>query len=308
MLLRFLTLGTVVLLGLTSCSGPSAEETVPQDVGLDIAVHEIKNGTYVNLKSGETVTESEYIAQKLEDKSDTGDDDFLRMVQSVGGFAKYSELLNTSTFKELKALHTKFGIGVSTKPPTSFSPKGELEAQRIAECVRYFPQTDRNKWHWMDQWKYSIYIDAYGRPRFANKQWELPTAPPDGGRDACQTTVGSWGVTGDVGGHLVAAMLNGYPRRANIVPQNGNLNNGNWKSVEYTVKRCVNRSPQTSIYASADYPNSSTIRPNQMIMALQTYRSRQYAAPFNNVYGGGPGTSGKMVAEDFARLFRPYCG
>ncbi len=307
MRLWFLCLGVLSLVGLTSCSRTSSEAASTPKVGLDVALHALEEDTYTNLRTGETFTEAEEIARMLED-GNTADDDFLRLVQSVGGYEEYGNLLRTLNTKEAKALHAKFGVGFSTKPPGADASKEGLSPQFIGECVKLFPPADRNKAHWMDKWKYAIFIDNAGRPNWANKEWELPTIPRDGGRDGCQTTVGKWGIRDDIGGHLVAATLNGYPRRANIVPQNRYFNNSEWRIIENTVKRCVNRSPQTSIRVVAVYTNSSTLRPTQIHMYMKTFRYAGLLAPFDNVRGGGPGTSGSTVARQFAAGFRPYCG
>jgi len=121
---RLLSLGALVLFGLTSCR--TSSETIPTSkVGLDVGLYVMEGDSYRNVHTGETLTEAEEIAWMLED-GNTADDDFLPMVQSVGGFREYSELLNTLSFEENKALHAKFGVGYAVEASSPDIPKDEL--------------------------------------------------------------------------------------------------------------------------------------------------------------------------------------
>ncbi len=84
----------------------------------------MEGDSYRNVRTGETFTEAEEIAWMLED-GNTADNDFLRMVQSVGGLREYSELLNTLSFEENRALHAKFGVGYAVKASSPDIPKDE---------------------------------------------------------------------------------------------------------------------------------------------------------------------------------------
>ena len=125
-----LGLSALVLFGLTSCH-MSSETASAGKVGMDVGLYVKEGESYRNVRTGESFTEAEEIARMLED-GNKADDDFLRMVQSVGGFSEYSDLLQTLDEEDVKALHAKFGIGYSVDFSTG-APKGELAPQQEAE-------------------------------------------------------------------------------------------------------------------------------------------------------------------------------
>lgn len=107
----------------------------------------------------------------------------------------------------------------------------------IYDCPETFSKEWRNLyWILNDD---TVGIDNYGRP---NDSWVIWDGPPsDGGVDkGCQQKVGHMGrPTGDDGGHLVARSLGGWMRRANIAPQNLELNRGAWTTMERAVSWCL---------------------------------------------------------------------
>ena len=105
-----LGLSALVLFGLTSCH-TSSETASAGKVGMDVGLYVKEGESYRNVRTGGSFTEAEEIARMLEDGNEA-DDDFLRMVQSVGGFSEYSDLLQTLDEEDIKALHAKFGVGL----------------------------------------------------------------------------------------------------------------------------------------------------------------------------------------------------
>lgn len=118
-----------------------------------------------------------------------------------------------------------------------------------------------------------------------------------------------------MGGHLVASALGGYGRRANLIPQNGQMNNGVWRIVENKVGRCA-RSPFRTVYqATPGYANSLSLRPSRLYASLWLTRRIIGLIPYpvvggtlglaNEVEGGNNGRANTL---GFTANFVPYCG
>lgn len=177
---------------------------------------------------------------------------------------------------------------------------GELEdvtSELISDCPMYFASADRSTWRAFDGEYY--YIDSVGRPLQAYKYLPpIVTAPRI---TACQTNIGRWGDAENPqddydGGHLIGSQLGGWGGRANIVPQNANLNRGNWVALENKLARCgALPSGQLKYEVAVHYPDSTTLIPDTMSMTM-TNRSTgdSVAVSFENVaYGGVDGASAK---------------
>lgn len=70
--------------------------------------------------------------------------------------------------------------------------------------------------------------DEQGRVELVTGKLELG----EGVRTSHQTEVGHQGLETDEGGHLIGARFNGSPEGVNLVPQDANLNRGEWKTME----------------------------------------------------------------------------
>lgn len=75
---------------------------------------------------------------------------------------------------------------------------------------------------------YEYKTDEMGRTREVTGDLKLE----EGERTKLQTEVGHMGVEDDEGGHLVGTRFNGPADAFNLVPQNSNLNRGEWKAME----------------------------------------------------------------------------
>jgi len=211
----------------------------------------------------------ELIEKHLNDV-DTSNDAFLKLARDAGGFEKLNHRIHNSNEKELLQLLKPYGIELSLSEPAGV--KQDLGSQRITDCVEFFPSSDRGRLHVVAGT--SVYIDSRGRPSQAFKWFAPFSRPATTPRTRCQTQVGYFGISGDVGGHLVAASLGGYGGRANIVPQNRSFNSGPWYTVEYRAGRCV-RSPYKTGYAAyAWYSSNTTSRPYAMGQSLSIYDAR----------------------------------
>ncbi|WP_441292357.1 DNA/RNA non-specific endonuclease [Sorangium sp. KYC3313] len=95
---------------------------------------------------------------------------------------------------------------------------------------------------------------------------------------------------------MIGSQLGGWGGRANLVPQEANFNRGNWVALENKMATCGSLpSGRMRYYIGANYPNSSTLIPNNMTMEI-TNRSTgsSVSMSFANTDGGGSnGTSEK---------------
>ncbi|TQF13655.1 hypothetical protein FJV41_22910, partial [Myxococcus llanfairpwllgwyngyllgogerychwyrndrobwllllantysiliogogogochensis] len=79
---------------------------------------------------------------------------------------------------------------------------------------------------------------------------------------------------------------------ANLVPQDANFNRGNWVQLENKMAKCGSLPSGRIRYTiGANYPNSTTLIPNNMTMELRNQSSgASVSLSFSNTDGGG--TSG----------------
>lgn len=62
-----------------------------------------------------------------------------------------------------------------------------------------------------------------------------------------QCIAGKCGIDGDEGGHLIASIFNGPGERLNILPMNGNLNKGAWKTMENKLASALKNGQSVSV-------------------------------------------------------------
>lgn len=62
-----------------------------------------------------------------------------------------------------------------------------------------------------------------------------------------QKEIGKLGEDGDEGGHLIGARFNGPSDAFNLVPQNANLNRGEWKAMENEWARAVDAKKKVQV-------------------------------------------------------------
>ena len=82
----------------------------------------------------------------------------------------------------------------------------------------------------------TFHTDAQGRTSLAASTLS-PTKNDRNGYQQCKA--GKCGNTGDEGGHLIASIFNGPGEKLNLVPMDGNLNKGAWKSMENTWAKAL---------------------------------------------------------------------
>jgi hypothetical protein len=101
---------------------------------------------------------------------------------------------------------------------------------------------------------------------------------------------------------LIAASLGGWGKRANLVPQDSNFNQGNWNQIEQQTAKCTGLSSQRIFYqVTLGYPNSSTLIPSTFSLYLEDrVQGDSISRTFQNVdLGGTSGTSNRQAMVNF---------
>jgi hypothetical protein len=213
-----------------------------------------------------------------------------QMERDFGGPSGLMDFFESHTEEEIRLALEPYGVG--------YVVAGDVDQALISDCPKYFPSGDRNIWHNFDG-EY-FFIDGSGRPHRAYKYLPLITAAPR--IDSCQTNVGQWGDAENPsndydGGHLIGSQLGGWGGRANLVPQDANFNRGTWAQLENKMATCGSLpSGRLRYYIGANYPNSTTLIPNNMTMEIRNQSTGSYVSmSFSNVdYGGSNGTNERL--------------
>jgi YHS domain-containing protein len=208
------------------------------------------------------------------------DKDFEAFLYMLGGAEGYETLRSSLSPEEWLAVHRI--AGMSPKEPSETllhegkfhlyphdqnveNQNSSLESDGTG-CPQYFSSEDWGESFLFDSNK--VTLDVVGRPyiSFVISDKPLPTAQR---QDYCQRKIGTWGLPDDVGGHLVASSLGGWGGRANIVPQNGVLNNSEWKRIENQVRRCMVAGYITQFTPRAIPPlRSRSLRPDRFLTTI----------------------------------------
>lgn len=159
----------------------------------------------------------------------------------------------------------------------------DIEPMEADDCPDRFPEAERNKWHLFNGGHY--FIDGQGRPQTAYRN--LPPIQAGTRDTSCQSFVndlapGTWDA-----GHLIAASLGGWGRRANLVPQNPNFNQQNWNYMEQQVAKCSALGSGSVLYkVQVAYPSADTNLPSTFTADI-TIGSDNIKRTFQNTSGGG---------------------
>lgn len=100
-----------------------------------------------------------------------------------------------------------------------------------------------------------------------------------------QSAVGHSGDPGDQGGHLIASSLGGPGDKLNLVPQNGDLNNGAWNRLEDTWRKALQNGKPVHVSIENVY-NGNSIRPESFNITYQIGNERPKQVVFANAPGG----------------------
>lgn len=257
-------------------------------------------------------------AVQLKD-ADTSNDALVRLNLAHGGTVGFMRFWDENLDKPeiLRQDLRQHGVGgADPVPDDGAGVQGSVGAQAITDCLKYFPTEDRGLYN------YSLFgvthyfaIDESGRPALSHLTYPPITAR--GRQPDCQFKVGNlFGPPNSTyqGGHLVADALGGYGGRANLVPQNGQLNNTVWKRVENALLSCRNlKNGWVNLNVGVSYPDTVSIIPtefrvNVLIKSgfLGLGAPHFVSAKFLNDPSGGP--FGADVAAAFkAELIHAGC-
>lgn len=260
-------------------------EIPPHLVGVVNAVND-SGGSELRFTNDELSTDLEIKKhhEKGIKRANKEDKKFYKMIESLGGMYAYEQFMKDNDFETIEKYHKKYGWKYrdlerekEIEKEKEKNKKGLLDGNvlfRIADywndkvtgCAWHIRPQDRGTTISMNS-DNRVVIDSVGRPWKSWVDWSLFDNLPSASKDGdCSALIGNWGYGDDQGGHLVASRLGGYGKRANIAPQNGNLNQGRWNSsVEEGAKTCENnRLSRAGLYfVDVTYQNSSTIRPSQ---------------------------------------------
>jgi hypothetical protein len=134
----------------------------------------------------------------------------------------------------------------------TISPKDEVKIEGLQSDTVY----QKND--------YEFKTDGQGRPAEVSGKLELE----EGVRSPEQTRIGKRGEVGDEGGHLIATRFDGPSDAFNIVPQDANLNRGDWKEMENEWANNIKEGRDVKVLVEPVYDNKS-IRPARFDVVYQ---------------------------------------
>lgn len=126
--------------------------------------------------------------------------------------------------------------GVPDPPETNDEPKAleepeESEIPEIPEIIQPDEEVQPEEMKPDSTYERNGYVYATDeRGRICQVEGTLALKP--GERSTLQTEIGHTGLEDDEGGHLIGTRFDGPTDAFNLVPQNANLNRGEWKAME----------------------------------------------------------------------------
>uniref|UniRef100_UPI000AF5F25D DNA/RNA non-specific endonuclease n=1 Tax=Pseudomonas syringae TaxID=317 RepID=UPI000AF5F25D len=100
-----------------------------------------------------------------------------------------------------------------------------------------------------------------------------------------QCVAGKCGIDGDEGGHLIASIFNGPGERLNLLPMNGNLNKGVWKSMENKWASALKEGKSVDVKVEPVY-NGQSVRPEKFTVTYKIGSERPVRETYVNSPGG----------------------
>lgn len=128
----------------------------------------------------------------------------------------------------------------------------------------------------------TFHTDAQGRTSLAASTLS-PTKNDRNGYQQCKA--GKCGNTGDEGGHLIASIFNGPGEKLNLVPMDGNLNKGVWKSMETTWAKALKDGKQVDVKIEPVYSGNNK-RPDSFSVTYSVDGGRPVIKDISNTPGG----------------------
>ncbi|CAE1140998.1 hemagglutinin repeat-containing protein [Serratia sp. Tan611] len=128
----------------------------------------------------------------------------------------------------------------------------------------------------------TFHTDAQGRTSLAASTLS-PTKNDRNGYQQCKA--GKCGNTGNEGGHLIASIFNGPGEKLNLVPMDGNLNKGVWKSMENSWAKALKDGKQVDVKIEPVYSGNNK-RPDSFSVTYSIDGGRPVIKDISNTPGG----------------------
>jgi DNA/RNA non-specific endonuclease len=208
------------------------------------------------LRQGDTTESLAKLDREIQDTT-RADRLYLMMVRAMGGPISYYLVLQEKPHLELVELHARFGISyVDINRNSEIVNKSVVfETKALTDCVPFMP--DRNTQ--LKAGFNTMFIDSLGRPSTSQILLQQSALTP-GTRLPCQTTVGTFGIANDIGGHLIANRFGGYGGRSNLTPQNADVNSRLVVRIENSVFGCATKAK--GVYTQTALYSNSGVRPS----------------------------------------------
>jgi filamentous hemagglutinin len=100
-----------------------------------------------------------------------------------------------------------------------------------------------------------------------------------------QCVAGKCGIDGDEGGHLIASIFEGPGEKLNLLPMNGNLNKGAWKTMENEWSSALKEGKSVSVKIEPVY-SGGNVRPDRFLVQYSIDGGRPVSIDFKNSPGG----------------------
>jgi filamentous hemagglutinin len=100
-----------------------------------------------------------------------------------------------------------------------------------------------------------------------------------------QCVAGKCGGLGDEGGHLIASIFSGPGEKLNLVPMDGNLNKGAWRSMEKLWSTALDEGKTVAVKIEPIYDGAG-VRPDRFDVTYQIAGKRPVSLEIPNVPGG----------------------
>jgi len=123
---------------------------------------------------------------------------------------------------------------------------------------------------------YEYATDDLGRTRTVSADLRLE----EGHRSHLQTEIGHTGIDGDEGGHLIGTRYDGPTDAFNLVPQNSNLNRGDWKAMENSWASALEEGRDVKVMIDPIYTGNAT-RPDSFDVLTQIDGELTYSSFLN---------------------------
>lgn len=194
-------------------------------------------------------------------------------------------------------------------------PEATGEVERIRDCPDRFDKDDSWAVHDLPN-HMKVFIDEVGRPGWSYMMLG-ETVIPSKRNEECQKTVA--GLPGakkdtDEGGHSIGARLGGWPKRANLTPQDGALNKSyEWKQIDATVDLCAFHGYSPEYVVASHYPTDDTYtnRPQLYDITLTVYVPGVCPPPKKTndiaVLNRNPTQDDKAGMQYFTDIFKGIC-